>query len=308
MNHHFNFNFSRYTSAITDRQETDFRLIGFGYWDFRSETMDSFRRIQPYYSLLYIISGTQHLEINNKKYMIKANEVFIMPKDIPFRSYADETDPPTHAFFEFIGDFCPSYLEDAGFTLQNIIQKCPAAKRIRAELESFLVKLHETDSFSYYEVLSMFFRVLSSFSKTQNSVHSLKEDDFIQNIKNFINMHCLNPNFTIKDLTDEFYISHSYLCKKFKQKTGETVISYINERKMLNAEHLLKTTTLSASEIAYMSGYTCYPHFITCFRKRHNFTTREYREYLKNQEAATPPDQAPTKEKTKSERKRKQTL
>ena len=101
-------------------------------------------------------------------------------------------------------------------------------------------------------------------------------------------MHCLDPNFSIEDLTNEFFISHSYLCKKFKQETGETVISYINERRMLNAEHLLKTTTLSASEIAYMSGYTCYPHFITCFKKRHNFTTREYREYLRGQELFEP--------------------
>ena len=101
-------------------------------------------------------------------------------------------------------------------------------------------------------------------------------------------MHCLDPNFSIEDLTKEFFISHSYLCKKFKQETGETVISYINERRMQNAEHLLKTTTLSASEIAYMSGYACYPHFLTCFKKRHNFTTREYREYLQKQATAPP--------------------
>ena len=284
MNNHLNFNFTKYTSAITDRQESDFQIIGFGYWDFRNETMDSFRRIQPYYSMLYVFAGTQYIEINNQKYAVKANEVFIMPKDIPFRSYADELDPPSHAFFEVIGNFASKYLEDGGFNLQNIVQKCPEVKRVRAELESFIQKKQKADSFSYYEVCAQFFSVLSAFSTSQKSIHSLKENLFITNIKNFINMHCLDPNFSIEDLTNEFFISHSYLCKKFKQETGETVISYINERRMLNAEHLLKTTTLSASEIAYMSGYTCYPHFITCFKKRHNFTTREYREYLRKQE------------------------
>jgi AraC-like DNA-binding protein len=48
-------------------------------------------------------------------------------------------------------------------------------------------------------------------------------------------------------------------------------------------DHLLKTTTLSAMEIAAMSGYTCYPYFITRFKERHGFTTREYRENLRRQ-------------------------
>ncbi len=289
MDKHFNFNFSKCISAVTDRQETDFQIIGFGYWDFRNETMDSFRRIQPYYSLLYIVSGTQYIEINNTTYAIKANEVFIMPKDIPFRSFAIKDDPPSHVFFEFVGKFAASYLEDTGFTLQNIVQKCPNPKNVRDELKSFIAKNQKNGSFSYYAVLTAFFSVISSFSKPQKNIYSLKEDVFITNIKNFINAHCLDTNFSIDDITTNFFISHSYLCKKFKQKTGETVTSYINERKMLNAEHLLKTTTLSAMEIASMSGYTCYPYFITRFKERHGFTTREYREYLKEQETEKKP-------------------
>ena len=289
MDKHFNFNFSKCVSAVTDRQENDFRIIGFGYWDFRSETMDSFRRIQPYYSLLYIISGTQYIEVNNKIYTIKANELFIMPKDIPFRSYADENDPPSHVFFEFVGEFASSYLEDMGFTLQKIVQKCPNPKKIREEFRNFILKNHAESSFSYYTVLSTFFSVLGTFSKPQNNIYSLKEDVFITNIKNFIAAHCLNPNFSIQDVTKNFFISHSYLCKRFKQKTGETVTDFINERRMLNVDHLLKTTTLSAVEIAAMSGYTCYPYFITRFKERHGFTTREYRENLKRQETQDNP-------------------
>lgn len=288
MTNAFSLDFTKYTSAIVGRQENEFQLIGFGYWNFGAATMDSFRRIQPYYSLLYVISGTHYIELNGQTQAIRANEMFIMPKDIPFRAYADKDDPPTHAFFEFCGTMSSSYLEDAGFTLQNVVQKCPQPKRIRSELKALFSKYHEADSFCYFEVLSLFFLMLGTFSNPQKTVHTLKEDAFITNVKNFINLHCLSPNFSIADVTTEFFISHSYLCKKFKQQTGETVISYINERRMLNAEHLLKTTTLSAAEIAYLSGYTCYPHFITCFKKRHNLTTREYRENLRERESDTP--------------------
>ena len=280
MDKHFNFHFSKCTTAIIDRQETDFQMIGFAYWNFCNETMDSFRRIQPYYSLLYVVSGIQYIEVNNVTYSVKANEVFIMPKDIPFRSYPDPNDPPSHVAFEFTGTFAASYLENIGFTLQNIKQKCPHPKSIREALKTLIMEIQKNEAFSYYAVLSAFFSVLSAFSNPQNNIHSLKEDTFISNIKNFINTHCLNTNFSIDEITTNFFISHSYLCKKFKQQTGETVTSYINERRMLNAEHLLKTTTLSATEIATMSGYTCYPYFITRFKERHGFTTREYRKQL----------------------------
>ena len=174
MDKHFNFNFSKCVSAVTDRQENDFRIIGFGFWDFRHETMDSYRRIQPYYSLLYVVSGTQYIEVNNKTYAANANELFIMPKDIPFRSFGDQDNPPSHVFFEFVGDFASSYLEDIGFTLQNIVQKCPEPKKIREELKDFILKNHQELSFSYHAVLSAFFSVLSSFSKPQNNIYSLK--------------------------------------------------------------------------------------------------------------------------------------
>ena len=291
-------NFTKYTSAIVGRQENEFQLIGFGYWNFHDATMDSFRRIQPYYSLLYVLSGTHFIELNGQTHTIKANEIFIMPKDIPFRAYADKDDPPTHAFFEFCGTMSSSYLEDAGFTLQNVVQKCPQAKRTRQAIKALFSKYHEADSFCYFEVLSLFFMILGTFANPQKTVHTLKEDTFITNVKNFINLHCLSPNFSIADVTTEFFISHSYLCKKFKQKTGETVISYINERRMLNAEHLLKTTALSAAEISYLSGYTCYPHFITCFKRRHNLTTREYRENLRQRETDAPPQKRKIPRKT----------
>lgn len=275
------FDFTKCTSAIVDRHETEFQLIGFGFVDTQKEQTDTFRRIQPYHTLHFILSGKGHLEFRKQRHTLTENSVFVIPDNIPFRYYPNEREPWSYAFFEFTGSMSASYLEEAGFSLKDCIKICDQPTAIREELRTFFNAMHESGTFSYQRLLSLFYFILSQFTKPQKNTQTMQEDAFIQNVKNFINARCLEHDFSIDYITDTFFISHSYLCKIFKQKTGETLISYINERKMLNVEQLLKTTTLSAAEIAYMSGYTCYPHFLTCFKKRHNLTTRQYREQLK---------------------------
>lgn len=278
------FHFSKCTSAIVNRQETELQLIGLGYYNCKEAETETFRRIQPYHTLHFVLSGKGHLEFRKKKYILGANDVFAIPDNIPFRYYPDENEPWSYVFFEFTGSLASSYLEEAGFSLREAIQPCKQPEKLRLEIKTFFDRLHESGTFCYSEALALFFLMLSAFSKPQQrNVQAMQEDVFIQNIKNFINSRCLDHDFSIDYLTSNFFISHSYLCKIFKQKTGETLISYINERKMLNAEHLLKTTNLSVSEIAYMSGYSCYPHFLTRFKKRHGLTAREYRQWIKNQ-------------------------
>lgn len=277
------FDFTKCTSAIVDRQETEFQLIGFGFVDCRREETETFRRIQPYHTLHFILSGKGHLQFRKQTYELTENDVFVMPDNIPFRYYPDETEPWSYAFFEFTGSMSAKYLEEAGFSLKECTQTCERPTQVREELRCFFNAMHENGAFSYQKILSLFFLILSHFTKPQKNVQPMQEDAFIQNVKNFINARCLEHDFSIEYVTDKFFISHSYLCKIFKQKTGETLIAYINEQKMLNAERLLKTTDLSAAEIAYLSGYACYPHFLTCFKKRHALTTRQYRELVKKQ-------------------------
>ena len=275
------FALTKYSSAVLNRPETEFQILGVGYRDFNVESEENDRRIQPYHTLHYVLSGKGYLEFRNRIYEISANDVFVLPDNEPFLYYADKSQPWAYAFFEFNGSLAAAYAAEAGFSHEEPIKKCPSENKIRAVLKELFEGMNEHDAFCYFEIFSAFSAILASVSKRQKAVHSIQEDQFITNVKNFINLRFLDPDFSIKTLTEEFHISHSYLCKIFKQRTGETIVSYINNCKMLKAKHLLKTTTLHASEIAYMSGFNCYPYFIDLFQKRHKMTTGEYRKWVK---------------------------
>ena len=55
------------------------------------------------------------------------------------------------------------------------------------------------------------------------------------------------------------------------------MIAYVNDMRMRYAEELLLTTTLKATEIAYMSGFSEYTYFLMLFKRRNKCTTSEYR-------------------------------
>lgn len=270
------FEFTHCTSPITNRKETDLRLIGVGYVDLMTESAERFVRIQPYYTIHYVITGKGYLEFNGTKYEITANEIFALPNKIPFRYYSDEDDPWAYAFFEFNGALAKSYIEEAGFSLDKPVQKCPAPQQIRSSFKDYFEKQHKTHEVSYHETMSVFSMLLGTLSKNENKVF-MYDDAFISNIKSFVKLRFIDPDFSVEYIAKEFHISHSYLCKIFKKNTGGTLISYINKQKMRYAEDLLLTTDYTILQISSMTGFRCYPRFLSLFKQLHGQTATEYR-------------------------------
>lgn len=270
------FHFTKCTAPILNRSEKELRLIGVGYLNTAYEKSDTYRRMQPYYTLHYVISGKGYLEFCNKKYEIGTNEIFALPNKIPFRYYPDESTPWSYVFFEFNGLLAQAYLSEAGFSVHNPVQKCPTPQRLLLSFSDYFNNLYKTKNVSYHETNSIFSLLLSSLAQNKETVF-MYEDTFISNIKNFVKLRFLDPDFSIEYIAKEFHISHSYLCKIFKKSTGGTLISYINKQKMRYAENLLLTTTYTIFEISFMSGFHSYPRFLSNFKQQHKLTATEYR-------------------------------
>lgn len=270
-------NFTHCTNRIFAREEKELRLIGLGYVDFKAHSDDYKRRIQPFYTIHYVVSGKGKLEIDKKEFDLKENDVFAIPNSIPFRYYPDENDPYTYAFFEFNGSLSQSYLSECGFSLDNPILSCPTPMQVVEQIISLFSKINDQRPTPYFEKLTVFLQILSSISpKVENPMLS-KKSNFINEIKSYIKMHCLDSSFSVSTLAEEFFISYSYLSKIFKNATNITLISYIAKQKMNHARHLLKTTRYSAYEICFMSGFNSYTHFLYAFKSMYGYTVSEFR-------------------------------
>ena len=66
-------------------------------------------------------------------------------------------------------------------------------------------------------------------------------------------------------------------CRAFKERYGQTFITYLNSIRVKNAAELLRNNNLSITEIAYFVGYGSVVHFDRVFRATYGIPPREYR-------------------------------
>lgn len=77
----------------------------------------------------------------------------------------------------------------------------------------------------------------------------------------------LNQDLSIDCIAQKVGLTPNYLCKYFKQNTGETLMHYINNLRIGRAKELLKNTTKNINIIAVEVGYNYSNVFIMNFSK-----------------------------------------
>jgi AraC-like DNA-binding protein len=87
----------------------------------------------------------------------------------------------------------------------------------------------------------------------------------------------LKNNIDVTAIADNAGISYSYVRKIVKDKSGKTVLDYINSLRIEEAKRLLRESNLSMIDIALQVGYNNYQSFNRFFQKYEGITPGEYR-------------------------------
>jgi len=81
-----------------------------------------------------------------------------------------------------------------------------------------------------------------------------------------------HQSLTLSDVAVAVGYSPSYLTNLVRRQTGQTVQTWIIERRMAAARSLLLETDERVDEIAAKVGYQCMVHFFRQFRRDHGTT------------------------------------
>jgi Response regulator containing CheY-like receiver domain and AraC-type DNA-binding domain len=103
-----------------------------------------------------------------------------------------------------------------------------------------------------------------------------KKRDLIAEIKEYVAAHCQEP-LSLADLSTRFFLSPIYLSQLFKQKTGETYMSYLARVRIDKAKQLLEKTDWKVYEICQQVGYSDTQYFARLFEKQTGWKPSEYR-------------------------------
>jgi YesN/AraC family two-component response regulator len=101
----------------------------------------------------------------------------------------------------------------------------------------------------------------------------------VDSIHDYILEHYME-HLTLADLAEKFYVEPSYLSRRFSQKFGETITSFITRQRMNRAKELMKDEENKLEVISFEVGYDDYNYFSRVFRRFEGISPSEYRKKL----------------------------
>jgi AraC-like DNA-binding protein len=265
--------------SFWDRPETEFRIKQLGYHDFSRNKIkpQTFLQKQNFYTIHLILSGEGQLNYNKKSHELSGGDIFMLPPDEFYAYYPRTANPWAYLFFVVEGSMAKEYFQALGLSSEQPVKRCQSPKKLLPDFLEILEKHSNNLPVSYFECSYLLFKLFNSITDKDSPLFTAQQSDLVNEVKSFIELNYLNPCFTIEEIAENLHVSHSWLCSQFKNKTGITMISYLNDIRMKYAEDLLRKTNLKATKIAYMSGFHEYTYFLLQFKKRNNMTTTQYR-------------------------------
>ncbi len=140
-------------------------------------------------------------------------------------------------------------------------------------LYNFHTHTNWKDAFDYLiSVADLLFNVKTEASEK-------RKGDVTERVKRYIQEH-LNEDTSLETLADFVSLRPEYLSRLFKKSTGETVLHYINELKVIKAKKMIEDNDLQVKEIAFELGFSSSGYFGRFFKSKTGFSPQGYREWL----------------------------
>ena len=156
-------------------------------------------------------------------------------------------------------------------TLQTQIQTLIHALENSLHSEEFG---HEVLSQTYFLQLMVYLNRVFAPEQYARDHSALRYDKQIADILTYINTN-LSENLSNEALAERFFLSKYYLMHKFKEETGYTLHSYIQQKRLMAAADYIKggTPVVKASSLC---GFQDYSTFLRAFRKMYGVSPKEF--------------------------------
>ena len=262
--------------------------IGIGYW------VDDFRKLQ--------FSADASLQALEYRFVFGKNEVFNI-SDYSEKKLEDYTR------FDYFEKKLIKYLECADF--KNL-------RKITGEMKAYIEKQHIGKSYLLFfitdflsvhvsrrgvkdelegndylselgklvyssEILRYFEEILISLCQVTRKNSTKDTDHVIRKIQKYIEENYRKDNLNLTEIARIFNMSPNYICRIFKEKTGNTLMNYISELRIQAAKLLLVQTDKKIWEISQDLGYSNQYYFSSDFKKATGSSPKNYR-YTKETE------------------------
>ena len=159
------------------------------------------------------------------------------------------------------------------------------ARYVRQCLSLFIAELCATKS-SPWLVMGYLDQLMIQIRRAQN--HTAEDDEPLNTMSStavghtvyaiicYIDEHLFTMN-SLMDMARDLGYSYNYLSHVFRKKTGQTIQTYVSQKKIERSMDLLENEHYSITEIASMLNYDCIQSFSKAFKKVMHMSPTEFR-------------------------------
>lgn len=266
-------------------------LTALEYLDFEGKYKEYVEK-HDFWEMCYVEKGNVVLTAEGGESELSAGDVVLIPPDCT-HSYFSKNGNESRAFvicFECLSQPLKS-LSGVSFNLTGSAYQC--MKLIINECsytfstgENEQLEILENPNFGGQQaiitqleyLLICLLRMLSAEKNPE--IVFLNEEHFYQDLAEVIINYFkdnIDKKISLEELCLRFNYSRSFLCKTFKEQTGETLFSYFNRLKINEAKRLLKKTELTVTQISERLGFSEVKYFGAAFKKLTGISPTEYR-------------------------------
>jgi len=274
-------------SNVVDVKE----LIALEYLDFEGKYRN-YSEAHDFWELCCVEYGDITLTVGSQTYSLSENELFVIAPNSRHK-YFSEAGNAARVFVACFESFSHNLLplSNLAFPLQSAERLC--IDRIICESKNTfftnaddMLEIRESALFGGQQALLLQLEyllicLLRQLSDAQNpSLIFVNGENFHRELTDAIIRYVrenMDKRMTLTDICSRFSYSQSFICKIFKQQTGETVIEYVNRMKTEEACRLLTKTTMKVNEIGAALGFRETKYFDALFKKIMGITPTLYR-------------------------------
>ena len=156
--------------------------------------------------------------------------------------------------------------------LRSFIRACELMKQLHDQSHTVGVLSYATQSNMISDILT---EMVCSLSNDQDQTASITRNE-ITKLAEYIRENC-TEQLHLEDFTQFSSISKYHLIREFNKQIGIPPYKYMHLCRINRSQNLLRTTTLTITEIAYEVGYKDPVVFNRHFRAFNNLSPGEYR-------------------------------
>lgn len=230
------------------------------------------RTSSKYFVLEYIISGKGYLKVDDKKFDLHANDVYLLEPCSSHEYYADPTDPFKKCWINFKSDLFLTVFDQYDLRNTYVFQNTDIYKEMLKLLKLEEVSIHNDQI--YMQASEYLFSIFMKLAT--NKPVQTKASELFQKIL-FKLDRAIDSTISIEEICNDLFISRSTLIREFKKYHHMTPHAYLLNRKITFSKMLLENTNHSVKEISSRLGFADSHYFCSVFKKKTNMTPSDYR-------------------------------